>query len=84
MDTFFELWDVETANLLGSYAAEAEALRFAPEMAAEHDAEALATWALTRASQQGETLTLADGRGILIRSAGSQRTLLNRLGATDG
>ena len=47
MKTWFELWDSDSANLIGSYATEAEALRFLGSSLAEHGAAAFVGLVLT-------------------------------------
>ncbi len=64
----FELWDAETANLLGSYLTEGEALAVVRSVIASHGPDTVRTWELAREDAEADTVTLLDGEALIARA----------------
>ncbi len=60
----FELWDIETNNLVGAYSSEAAALSVVLGAIAVYGDAYAYTLALVREDRDGETTTLAMGPGL--------------------
>ena len=65
----YEIWDVESANLVGSYATEGAALAAVRDAVRLTDESAALGWALAREDRRGTTTTIASGRNLLDRAA---------------
>ncbi len=80
MDTWFELWDSDSANLIGSYATEPEVLRFLGQSLDDHGAAAFVGLVLTEeATGHDEPRVIAAGLDLAkyvlaARAAGFRRT----------
>jgi hypothetical protein len=61
----FQLWDMESANLLGSYATEDAALSVVWQAIEKHGAEAIATLMLLREEADGRSTLLAESTGLV-------------------
>jgi hypothetical protein len=64
----FELWDTETANLVGDYATEAAALEAVRRMIATGSADRVRSLALAHENRRGATRTIAVGNELLQRA----------------
>lgn len=64
----YELWEVSTANLIGAYPTEEDALRVVREAAANHGRRYLASWALAAVVPDGQTTTIARGVALISRA----------------
>ncbi len=65
MADVYELWDRETANQIGSYASRDEAMAIVRDAVRTHGADALATVALGREDEAGDTVVIAAGRALV-------------------
>jgi hypothetical protein len=63
----YELWDLETGNLVGGYATEAAALAVVRRAIARYGRASMATLALARESR-GRTTALAEGEALADRA----------------
>ena len=63
----FELWDIETANLVGDYPTEEAALDVVRTSIREHGPEAVAVLALAYEDDAGETRPIAAGAALVER-----------------
>lgn len=61
----YELWDIETANVVVSYETEAEALAAVRKAVARHGESYVEGLALIREDDRGESQTMAEGRSLL-------------------
>lgn len=64
MADVYELWDQETANQIGSYPSRAEAMAVVGDAVRAFGADALATVALGREDDNGDTVVIAAGREL--------------------
>jgi hypothetical protein len=64
----YEIWDIESANLVASYDSEEDALAFVRHSLPRHEHEIRSTWALALEDDDGETEAIAAGE-ILIQRA---------------
>ncbi|MGH2557646.1 MAG: hypothetical protein ACRDJH_01170 [Thermomicrobiales bacterium] len=64
MSAIYELWDRETANQIGSYESRAEAMAIVRDAVRVNGADALATVALGRETEDGDTVVIAAGRDL--------------------
>jgi hypothetical protein len=64
MSTIYELWDRKTANQIGSYESQAEAMAIVRDVVREYGNEAIATVALGRESEDDDTVVIAAGRDL--------------------
>jgi len=70
---FYELIDVESGNLVGTYDSEAEALAVVRDAARENGAAYVDSLALGRSDDHGEGDLIAEGSELLERSARADR-----------
>lgn len=68
--TIYELWDVETANLISDYENEAATLQAIREGVAEDGADAWATVVLMRVEPGGMREPIAQGGDLIRRARG--------------
>ncbi len=79
---YFELWDLETRNLVDAFATEDEALAAVRDAYERHGEDYVLPWALARATQRSMQ-SLGEGKE-LIRRAFSGREVPSRVtGAAD-
>lgn len=64
----FDLWDIETANLVGDYPTEEAALDAERTSLQGHGAEAVAALALAYEDEAGETYPIATGAALVERA----------------
>lgn len=64
----YEIWDVGTANLIGSFPTEADALAAVRTMIAANGQRSVFAWALASAEPDGCTKELARGRTLATRA----------------
>jgi hypothetical protein len=64
----YELWDVESGNLLGSYLTEAEALATVRAVVASQGRETVLTWELAIEDAEADTETLIAGEALIDRA----------------
>jgi hypothetical protein len=64
----YELWDTESANLLGDYPTEQEALIVVRRTALAHGSSAVSSFALAFEDEEGETHPIAAGEALLDRA----------------
>lgn len=62
----FEIWDIRSGNVLGSWGSQAEALRLVRELFDTHGTTAIRELVLAREDDTGETVTLAEGTELLL------------------
>ena len=67
----FELWDIETANLVGDYPTEEAALDVVRTSIREHGPEAVAALALAYEDDAGETRPIVAGAALMERAQGA-------------
>ena len=60
----FQLWEAESANLVGSYATEEDALIVVRNAIEKHGREALDTIVLVREGARGRLTTIAEGAAL--------------------
>lgn len=70
---FYELIDVESGNLIGTYASEAEALDVIRRAVFENGTAYVESLALGRSDEDGEGALIAEGTELLERSAHADR-----------
>lgn len=70
----YELWDTDSANLVGAYGTEAEALHIVRQTLAAAGEGRVLTWALAREENNGETTLLAAGTALVQRAGHAHRT----------
>jgi hypothetical protein len=64
----YELWDMRSGNLVGSWPAETEALAVVREALDRHGAEVVASLSLLAESTQGDTTVVAEGAALVERA----------------
>jgi hypothetical protein len=64
----YELWEMSSGNLVGSWPAEAEALTVVRDALARHGAELVASLALLSEDAQGDTTVVAEGAALVERA----------------
>jgi hypothetical protein len=66
----YEIWDTDSANLLGSFSSESEALSIVRAAVTDHGARRIRLWALTSKdlSSNGRTTTIAKGAQLVERA----------------
>lgn len=64
----YELWEMRSGNLVGSWPAEAEALAVVREALARHGAELVASLSLLSEDAQGDTAVVAEGAALVERA----------------
>jgi hypothetical protein len=62
---FYELWDLETRNLVGNFDTQEEALLFVREVLDTYGLEAAKTFALGTEDENGETTAIAQGPALV-------------------
>ena len=65
---YYELWDVETRNLVGEYDTEVEALAFVREVVSVVGEEAASRFALGGQDREGGGAAIADGAELVQRA----------------
>jgi hypothetical protein len=60
----YELWEMRSGNLVGSWAAEAEALAVVRDAMTRHGAEMVASLSLLSEDARGETTLVAEGEAL--------------------
>ncbi len=71
----YEIWDMETRNLVDAFASEAEALQAVREAYARHGESYVLAWALAHATQRQMT-SLGEGKALVqLAFAGSSARL---------
>lgn len=63
-----ELWDHESANMVGDYDTEEQALAFVRRMVEAHGPDVVLPWALAYEDDAGETRSIAIGMDLLHRA----------------
>lgn len=66
--TTYELWEMRSGNLVGSWPAEAEALAVVREALARHGPEFVASLSLLSEDTQGDTTVVAEGAALVERA----------------
>ncbi len=61
----YQLWDMESANLLGSYASQEAALDIVRQAIQKHGPEAIATLLLLREDADGQLTDLAESTALV-------------------
>ncbi|MBI2761791.1 MAG: hypothetical protein HYX51_10245 [Chloroflexi bacterium] len=64
----YEVWDTDTANLVGSYSTEDAALKLVRDTVAASGETRVLTWALAREDRRGKTTTLAVGHDLIAQA----------------
>lgn len=64
----FELWDMETGNLVSDYLTEGAALAFVREIINASGANAVMTWELARGADDIDTEPIARGSDLVSRA----------------
>jgi hypothetical protein len=64
----YELWDRESANVVGEYDTEDEALAFIHRMVQAHGPDVVLPWALVYEDEAEETHSIANGPDLLHRA----------------
>lgn len=64
----YELWEMRSGNLVGSWPAETEALAVAREALDRHGAELVASLSLLSENTQGDTTVVAEGAALVERT----------------
>ena len=64
----FAIWDTETANLVGAYRVEAEALADVRDAVERFGRSYTASWGLSRREPSGELTAIADGEKLIERA----------------
>ena len=64
----FEIWETRSANLIGFYETEAEALVSVRLELDAHGAEYVSSWVLTEEDRRGRTRTIAAGADLAERA----------------
>lgn len=67
----FELWDIESANLIGRYDSEARALAVVRGSLSRDRNDAVRAWELIRDVPEGAMETLASGEALVCRALGT-------------
>ena len=70
---FYELIDVESGNLIGTYDSEADALAVVRHAVRENGAAYVESLALGRSDENGDGALIAEGAELLERSARADR-----------
>jgi len=63
--TTFTLWDLDDANLIGTYDSEPEALDVVRRSVATHGRESMLTVGLGRDGEKGQTVAVAEGEELI-------------------
>jgi hypothetical protein len=66
--TRYEVWDIESANLLAVYPTEEAALAFVRQVIAADGPAMVATWELARAREDQDTMSIAMGDQLADRA----------------
>lgn len=61
----FELWDLVSRNIVGEFDAELEALALVRSLTSERGQGTLESFALVREDEQGNSVTIATGEGLI-------------------
>jgi hypothetical protein len=61
----YEVWNRESANLVGDFDSESDALAFVHEMVEQHGPDVVLAWALAFEDDGGETHSIAVGADLL-------------------
>ena len=64
----YQLWDTETANMVGAFPTEYAALRAVHDAATSHGRGYVETWALEREDDEGSIEPIAEGVALLERA----------------
>ncbi|MGE0539760.1 MAG: hypothetical protein AB7R89_06240 [Dehalococcoidia bacterium] len=64
----FELWNRESANIIGEFSQEDEALAFVYASVEKHGPDVVLSWALAFEDDEGDTHSIAIGEDLLRRS----------------
>ena len=72
----FDLWDVETGNLIGTFASEAEALEIVRQLIEVNGMGYADALDLGRIANDGTTSSIATGQALVGRARGSGRPVV--------
>jgi hypothetical protein len=64
----FEIWERETANLVGSYETEAEALRLVRDLIDEYGPDSASSLLLGCEADNGQSTVVAEGQDLVSRA----------------
>lgn len=64
----FQLWDVQTGNMVGAYDSDTAALAVVWKLLSTHGPEYVETLALARVTRRGDTTTIALGHDLIKRA----------------
>lgn len=67
----FELWDIDSANVLADYQTEVAALTYVRSVIARHGRRAVTAWELIRVTEDQDAETIAIGEQLADRACGS-------------
>ena len=79
MKTVYELWDTETANLVGSYETREDALAVVSEAVEMYGAPTIQTLALVAEERSGRSRTVATGEALIALAASASPILAKPL-----
>ncbi len=68
METFYEIWDGDTNNLVDYYDTEQDALAYVSEFAEMHGHEAVRSWGMLRV-RDGRSTLVAAGDDLIARAS---------------
>jgi hypothetical protein len=72
--TVYELWDIESANLMGAYASEGEALLDVRAIIAAYGRPWARDWELVRNDDSGPVEPIVAGEALIARALGDEVT----------
>jgi ribulose bisphosphate carboxylase small subunit len=67
----YELWDLETRNLVDAFGSEADALAAVRDALAQHGSSYVASWALARATRR-RVVPIAEGSALIARATAAR------------